>query len=86
MCSHGVWCLCAMDLLNVSRLDKVETGEDTGTGDTTQNVGAVTLEEGGDALVLHDLSASVECGFVVDAYVEVKYLVIYWRCDSRKRK
>lgn len=62
------WCfLCAMDGLNVRRLDKVKAGQDTGAGDTAENVGAVTLEEGGDALVLHDLSTGIECRFVVDA-------------------
>ena len=62
------WCfLCAMDGLNVGSLDKVKAGQDTGAGDTAENVGAVTLEEGGDALILHDLSTGIECRFVVDA-------------------
>merc|ERR1712168_1620451 len=59
--------LCAMDGLNVGSLDKVEAREDTSTGNTTQNVGAITLEEGGDALILQDLSTSIKCRFVVDA-------------------
>ena len=49
-----------MDGLDVERLDEVETGEDTSAGDTTENVGTVTLEEGGDTLVSENLSTAVK--------------------------
>ena len=55
-----------MDGLDVGRLDGVKTGEDTSAGDTTENVGAVTLEEGGETLVSENLSTAVESGFVVN--------------------
>ena len=55
-----------MDGLDVGRLDGVKTGEDTSAGDTTENVGTVTLEEGGDTLVSENLSTAVESGFVVN--------------------
>ena len=68
---QGVWCIgtqrdLSVDGLDVERLDEVETGEDTSAGDTTENVGTITLEEGGDTLVSENLSTAVESGFVVN--------------------
>ena len=52
---------------NVVGLDLVETSKDTSTGDTTEDVGTSTLEEGGKALVLEDLDGAVNGALVVDA-------------------
>jgi hypothetical protein len=41
-------------------------GEYTGTGDTTENVGTSTLEEGSDTLSGHDLLGSIERALVLD--------------------
>ena len=55
-----------MDCLDVGRLDKVEAGEDTSAGNTTKDIGTVTLEQGGDTLVSENLSTAIESGFVVN--------------------
>jgi len=52
--------------LDVGALEGVETGEDTGTGDTTEDVSAGSLHEGHEAFVLQDLDAAVERVLVLD--------------------
>lgn len=47
-------------------LDLVVDGQDTSTGDTTEDVGTSTLEEGLDTLSSHDLAGGVERGRVLD--------------------
>ena len=56
----------SVDCLDVGRLDKVEAGEDTSAGNTTKDIGTVTLEQGGDTLVSENLSTAIESGFVVN--------------------
>ena len=55
-----------MDSVDVGLLDKVETGEDTSTGNTTKDIGTVTLEEGGETLMLENLSTAIKGRFVVN--------------------
>lgn len=47
-------------------LELVVDGQDTSTGDTTENVGTSTLEEGLDTLLGNDLAESVEGTVVLD--------------------
>lgn len=47
-------------LAEEDELDLVVDGQDTSTGDTTENVGTSTLEEGLDTLLGDDLPGSVE--------------------------
>jgi len=58
--------LLAQSPLDVGALEGVETGEDTGTGDTTEDVSAGSLHEGHEAFVLQDLDAAVERVLVLD--------------------
>jgi len=46
--------------LDVELLELVESGEHTGTGNTTEDVGTGTLEERHEAFCLHDLLGAVE--------------------------
>ena len=47
-------------------LGLVVDGQDTGTGDTTENVGTSTLEEGADTLSGDDLAGGIEGVLVLD--------------------
>ena len=47
-------------------LGLVVDGQDTGTGNTTEDVGTSTLEEGLDALAGDDLATSVDGRLVLD--------------------
>lgn len=47
-------------------LGLVVDGQDTGTGNTTEDVGTSTLEEGLDALLGEDLAGGIERGRVLD--------------------
>ena len=51
---------------NVDGLELVETGEHTGSGYTSQHVGAGSLHHGHEALVLQDLHAAIDGGLVLD--------------------
>jgi len=53
-------CVIAVLGLDVELLELVETGEHTGTGNTTEDVGTGTLEEGHEAFSLHDLGSAVQ--------------------------
>jgi hypothetical protein len=48
-----------VDLAEEELLELVVERQDTSTGDTTEDVGTGTLEEGSDTLVLDDLGTSV---------------------------
>lgn len=48
------------------KLDLVVDGQDTSTGDTTENVGTGTLEERADALSGNDLATGIERRLVLD--------------------
>jgi hypothetical protein len=58
--THGV------DLAEHELLHLVVEGQDTGTGNTSEDVGTGTLEERLDTLLGDDLGSSVEHGLVVD--------------------
>ena len=51
---------------DVESLDFVGSGEDTSTGNTTKDIGTVTLEEGGETLMLENLSTAIKGRFVVN--------------------
>jgi hypothetical protein len=51
----------------VEGLEFVETGQDTGSGHTTEDVGAGALHQGHEALVLHDLHEAVGGALVLDS-------------------
>jgi hypothetical protein len=55
-----------VDLAEHELLELVVHGQDTGTGNTTEDVGTGTLEERLDALGSNDLGTSIEHGLVVD--------------------
>ena len=59
--THGV------DLAEHELLHLVVEGQDTGTGDTTENVGSGTLEERLDTLLGDDLRTGIHHGLVVDS-------------------
>ena len=52
--------------LDVEGLDFVGTGEDTSTGNTTEDVGTSTLHQGHETLSLDNLDTAVQGGLVVD--------------------
>ena len=54
------------ELLAVSHLDVVNTGEDTTTSDTTKGVGTSTLHQRHETFSLEDLHTAIEGGLVVD--------------------
>lgn len=54
------------DLSEEELLELIVHGEDSGSGDTTEDVGSGTLEERGDTLGLDDLPAAVDHAVVVD--------------------
>ncbi len=56
--------------LDVELLEFVETGEDTSTSNTSENVSASTLHHGHEALVLHDLNEAVDWTLVFDSLEE----------------
>lgn len=58
--THGV------DLAEHELLHLVVEGQDTGTGNTSEDVGSGTLEERLDTLLGNNLGSSVEHGLVVD--------------------
>ena len=63
---------CTLHLLagspgDVHGLELVEASEHTGTGNTSQHVGAGSLHHGHEALVLEDLHAAVDGALVLDA-------------------
>merc|ERR1719385_477936 len=51
---------------DVDGLELIETGQHTGSGHTSQHVGAGALHHGHEALVLEDLHAAVDGGLVLD--------------------
>jgi len=51
---------------DVDLLELVETGQDTSTSDTTEDVGASALHHGHEALVLEDLHTAVDGALVLD--------------------
>jgi len=55
-----------VDLAEDELLEFVVHGQDTGTGNTSEDVGTRTLEEGPDTLLGDDLGTSVEHGLVVN--------------------
>jgi len=52
--------------LDVHGFDFVSTGEDTSTGNTTEDVGTSTLHQGHESFRFQDLDTAVKGGFVVD--------------------
>ena len=52
--------------LDVDGLELVESGEDTGSGNATQDVGAGALHQGHEALVLENLGEAVQGALVLD--------------------
>jgi len=56
----------SVDLAEHELLELVVHRQDTGTGNTTENVGTRTLEQGADTLLGNDLGSSIEHGLVVD--------------------
>ena len=52
--------------LDVHGFDFVSTGEDTSTGNTTEDVGTSTLHQGHKSFRFQDLDTAVKGGFVVD--------------------
>ena len=63
---------CTLHLLagspgDVHGLELVKASEHTGTGNTSQHVGAGSLHHGHEALVLEDLHAAVDGALVLDA-------------------
>jgi len=52
---------------DVKLLERVKTGEDAGTGDASQDVGASALHHRHEAFVLHDLNGAVDGSLVFDA-------------------
>merc|ERR1711862_791702 len=52
--------------LDVQLLELVESGEDTGAGDATEDVGAGSLHQGHEPFVLHDLDEAVHGSLVFD--------------------
>ena len=52
-------------------LGLVVDGQDTGTGNTTEDVGTSTLEEGLDALSGDDLAGGIEGRLVLDGLEEI---------------
>jgi len=51
---------------DVELLESVESGQDTGAGDASEDVGAGALHHGHEALVLHDLHGAVDGALVFD--------------------
>ncbi len=51
----------------VEGLEFVETGQDTGSGHTTEDVGSGSLHQGHEALVFHDLHEAVGGALVLDS-------------------
>jgi len=51
---------------DVKLLERVKTGEDAGTGDASQDVGASALHHRHEAFVLHDLNGAVDGALVFD--------------------
>jgi len=51
---------------DVELLEGVESGQDTGTGDTSEDIGTSALHHGHEALVLHDLHGAVDGALVLD--------------------
>jgi len=47
-------------LAEEEQLDLIVQGEDTSTGDTTENVGTCTLEQGADTFLSDDLVEGLE--------------------------
>ena len=69
LCRHGPRHLAGATLEGLSKekeLELVVDGQHTGAGDTTQDVGTSTLEEGADTLLGNDLGAAVNGALVVD--------------------
>ena len=69
------WPLCltrsALEFLAEEKeLNLIVDGENTGTSDTSQNVGACALEQRPDALLGNDLASSVHRGRVFDSLFE----------------
>jgi len=58
-------------------------GQDTSTGDTTENVGTSTLEERSDTLSSHDLSGSIEGALVLDGLEFLVRFVLHMRNLTR---
>ena len=52
-------------------LDLVVDGQDTSTGNTTEDVGSGTLEERADTLLGDDLATSVDGGLVLDGLGDI---------------
>jgi hypothetical protein len=60
-------CDCLLEgLAEHQDLHLIVDGQDTGTGDTTENVGTCTLEEGLEALLGDDLATGIEGRLVLD--------------------
>jgi len=51
---------------DVKLLEGVESGQDTGAGDASEDVGTGALHHGHEALVLHDLHGAVDGALVLD--------------------
>jgi len=51
---------------DVELLESVESGQDTGAGDASEDVGAGSLHHGHETLVLHDLHGAVDGALVFD--------------------
>merc|ERR1711989_66438 len=51
---------------DVEMTSGIETGQDTSTGDTSEDVGAGALHHGHEALVLHDLNGAIDGALVLD--------------------
>jgi len=52
--------------LDVDTLEGIETGQDTGTGDTTEDVSSGSLHHGHEAFVLEDLNGAIHGVLVFD--------------------
>lgn len=63
----AVWASRLLELLAEHQdLELVVDGQDTSTGDTTENVGTGTLEERLDTLLCDDLGGGIEGRLVLD--------------------
>ena len=58
--------LSANSVGDVDLLELVETGQDTGAGHTTEDIGASALHHGHESLVLEDLHTAVDGALVLD--------------------
>lgn len=60
-------CLVLALVVNVRALDQIKARNGSGSGDSAQNVGARSLEEGSKALALENLHRAVHRALVVDS-------------------